>query len=184
MTRQLPEISCDEEKTVLQVWIDDPVLGLQKQDLGIGDEQWFKWLATNTPSSFRFKSCSQEMASYTARREVRASDQYWYAVKKIAGKVRRVYLGRSSELTLGKLRTAAKELAAIYLDQEAHKSNTSVSEPSEIKSEVLVSLTQLGDLMESLLQEPEVTRSGRDRGSIRRAFEKLMDRLKPFSSKE
>jgi chromosome segregation ATPase len=57
-------------------------------------------------SSFRFKP-SSDSKPYTVRKE---SGIYWYGCRKIAGKVRKKYIGKSSEVTVVKLEEIAKAL--------------------------------------------------------------------------
>lgn len=68
----------------------------------LSSEQWYAWLEQHR--TFRVK-CST--VSYTARKEQRAGRWYWYAYRRHAGKLRIVYLGKSSELTLERLERAA-----------------------------------------------------------------------------
>jgi chromosome segregation ATPase len=56
--------------------------------------------------SFRFKP-SNDSKPYTVRKE---SGIYWYGCRKIAGKVRKKYIGKSSEVTVVKLEEIAKAL--------------------------------------------------------------------------
>jgi chromosome segregation ATPase len=56
--------------------------------------------------SFRFKP-SSDSKPYTVRKE---SGIYWYGCRKIAGKVRKKYIGKSSEVTVVKLEEIAKAL--------------------------------------------------------------------------
>jgi len=56
--------------------------------------------------SFRFEP-SGESKPYTVRRE---SGIYWYGCRKIAGKVRKKYIGKSSDVTIAKLEEIAEAL--------------------------------------------------------------------------
>ena len=62
------------------------------------------WLKSAT--SFRFEP-SGDSKPYTVRKEASA---YWYGCRKIAGKVRKKYIGKSSEVTVAKLEEIAEAL--------------------------------------------------------------------------
>jgi LuxR family transcriptional regulator, maltose regulon positive regulatory protein len=67
---------------------------------------WFAWL--EGASSFSFRS---RHGSFTAHKEARAPTRaYWKAYRHLGGRLQRVYLGRSAELTLERLAQAAAEL--------------------------------------------------------------------------
>jgi transposase len=73
----------------------------------VGTPAWYAWLERAT--SFAFVGVS---GHFTARKERRRQgDGYWKAYRKRAGVLRSAYLGRSSELTLDRLNTAAASLA-------------------------------------------------------------------------
>lgn len=62
------------------------------------------WL--ETISSFRFEP-SDDSKPYTVRKE---SGIYWYGCRKVAGKVRKKYIGKSSEVTVVRLEEIAEAL--------------------------------------------------------------------------
>jgi LuxR family maltose regulon positive regulatory protein len=75
--------------------------------LAVGSAAWYAWLADAT--SFAFRS---DQGTFTAHKERRGSArEYWKAYRRHAGRLHRVYLGKSSELTLDRLNAAAAELA-------------------------------------------------------------------------
>jgi LuxR family maltose regulon positive regulatory protein len=75
--------------------------------LWVGSQAWYAWLADAT--SFAFRS---DRGTFTAHKERRGSSrEYWKAYRRHAGRLQRVYLGKSSELTLDRLNAAAAELA-------------------------------------------------------------------------
>lgn len=69
-------------------------------------KDWYKWLLS-VPSSFHFKGKS---GHFTARKEQRRNETYWYAYLK-AGKLHKAYLGKTEELTRDRLEEVAKSLA-------------------------------------------------------------------------
>jgi len=73
----------------------------------VGSAAWYAWLADAT--SFAFRS---GQGTFTAHKERRGSTrEYWKAYRRHAGRLHRVYLGKSSEITLDRLNAAAAELA-------------------------------------------------------------------------
>lgn len=70
---------------------------------------WQAWLADGDNRSFAFQGVA---GALTARREARAGADYWYGYRTVAGRLRKVYLGRGADLTLARLEAAARELAA------------------------------------------------------------------------
>ena len=94
--------------------IDDRLLSPTSANAGftpiqVGSETWFAWLNEPGPRSFAFSSTQ---GTLTARREERHSTWYWYAYRSIVGHLRKVYLGKSEELTLERLHEAAVLLSA------------------------------------------------------------------------
>jgi predicted ATPase/DNA-binding CsgD family transcriptional regulator len=81
----------------------------QAQTLMIGTPAWYRWLQTATTFTF-----TSDKGTFTARREQAGNKRggwYWRAYHKHAGKLRRVYLGRSEELTPERLSAVATHLA-------------------------------------------------------------------------
>lgn len=71
---------------------------------------WFTWLKEPDVRSFHYES---ETGKFTARKEERttSTNEYWYAYRKIAGKLRKVYLGAMEELTGDRLEQVAAEIS-------------------------------------------------------------------------
>jgi LuxR family maltose regulon positive regulatory protein len=75
----------------------------------VGTPAWFAWLESATTFAF-----SGPGGSFTARKEGRdRGGWYWKAYRTVHGALRRVYLGKSVDLTLTRLNEAAATLAAI-----------------------------------------------------------------------
>jgi hypothetical protein len=73
----------------------------------LGSPAWYAWLADAT--SFAFRS---DHGTFTAHKERRGpAREYWKAYRRHAGRLHRVYLGKSSELSLDRLNAAAAVLA-------------------------------------------------------------------------
>jgi LuxR family maltose regulon positive regulatory protein len=80
----------------------------------VGTPAWYTWLEGAT--TFAFVGAG---GSFTARKERRRADGYWKAYRKRAGVVRSAYLGKSADLTLERLQTAAATLAELALPAAA-----------------------------------------------------------------
>jgi hypothetical protein len=78
----------------------------------VGTHEWWKWLNSDEAKSFRFE-CDFGVKGYRARREdiKSRSGSFWYGYKRVDGKLRKRYLGKSDELTLEKLESIAYDLA-------------------------------------------------------------------------
>ncbi len=72
----------------------------------IDSPQWNEWLASH--KQFKFKGTT---GHFSARRENRHGNDYWYAYRRRSGKLNKVYLGKSEELTWAQLEQAAASLA-------------------------------------------------------------------------
>jgi LuxR family transcriptional regulator, maltose regulon positive regulatory protein len=75
----------------------------------VGSEAWYAWLTEPATRSFTFHS---PQGTLTARREHRHNTWYWYAYRSQNGHLHKAYLGKSEELTLVRLHTAATVLSA------------------------------------------------------------------------
>jgi predicted ATPase/DNA-binding CsgD family transcriptional regulator len=90
--------------------------GERTQTLVIGTLAWYRWLQTATTFTF---TCNQ--ATFTVRREQAGNKRggwYWRAYHKHTDKLRRVYLGRSQEITPERLSALATYLAKQGRDVE------------------------------------------------------------------
>ena len=76
-------------------------------------ERWQAWLARGEP--FLVEGVGAEgwiVAYFTARQEQIKNKQsrFWYAYRRVGGKLRKLYLGRSVGLTLDRLRAVAERI--------------------------------------------------------------------------
>lgn len=98
----------------------DRALQLHNGDaIAVGSIQWFEWLKAN--GSFRFESGLAGQTSFTARKHERDSGDFWYAYRKIGGKLRNAYLGKSGALTTNRLLEAANKLVMYELGKSIPK---------------------------------------------------------------
>jgi chromosome segregation ATPase len=89
--------------------------------------------------SFRFEP-SGDSKPYTVRKEASA---YWYGCRKVAGKVRKKYIGKSSEVTVAKL----EEIAEVLEIPPVPRANK-VAEVAEVAEKV----TQVAEVAEKVTQ--------------------------------
>ena len=82
--------------------------GLETKTIPVASATWFAWLVAPGTASFRFATGPHR---FTARREHKPGGWYWYAYRQQQGILRKVYLGRSVDLTLERLKWAATTLA-------------------------------------------------------------------------
>jgi predicted ATPase/DNA-binding CsgD family transcriptional regulator len=79
------------------------------RSLPVGGPAWYTWLADATVFAF-----ASPQGTFTARQEAVGhgrGGRYWKAYRRCGGKLRRLYLGRSDDLTLERLTAAAITLA-------------------------------------------------------------------------
>jgi LuxR family maltose regulon positive regulatory protein len=88
----------------------------------VGSARWYQML--EQIDSFGFED--QSGRSFTARREPRDQQWYWYAYRKRGKKLRKLYLGKAEQLKPARLQAAARQLAALTHEAQANAS----SEPS------------------------------------------------------
>lgn len=76
----------------------------------VGSDFWFSWLREQDVKSFHFES---DRGKFTARKEGRSTtgNEYWYAYRKVAGKLRKVYLGAMDEISSNRLEEVATEIS-------------------------------------------------------------------------
>lgn len=78
--------------------------------VAVDSATWFAWLKEPNVRSFHYES---DAGKFTARKEERATstNEYWYAYRKVQGKLRKVYLGAMEELTGDRLEQVAQEIS-------------------------------------------------------------------------
>lgn len=121
------------------VLVSNDQLILPSGSVPVESEAWFQWLEEN--KSFRFEADIRvnqrlevspgnfrlvphiESVSFSATKEVRNAahnpDHYWFATRKVNGKIRKAYMGKGGRLlTLEKLKTVALKLAGSIPDAD------------------------------------------------------------------
>lgn len=121
----------------------------------IGSSLWFNWLSRNT--SFRFESGFAGEDSFTARKHQRDSGDFWYAYRKVAGKLRNAYLGKTESLTVGKMLVVAAKLSQPQATVDVEKQGKSyakecITEDSQVV-ELQGKISQLENQLTALQRE-------------------------------
>lgn len=100
----------------------------------VGSRNWFAWLGSN--DGFIYEG---SIGHFTARRELRRGIGYWYAYRRFEGKLLKVYLGKTEELTSEHLVKASLQLSGQIPLQRLVINNGSVDQNSrlDIQSPVL-----------------------------------------------
>jgi predicted ATPase/DNA-binding CsgD family transcriptional regulator len=157
--------------------------GTSLHPITIGTAVWYNWLEQHRSFSFEANHLS-----FTARKEQRPGGWYWYAYRRSQGKLRTTYLGRSEELTLERLNTAAQALerAGEVLDGGPPRSQRVVGAaalPVQLTS--LIGREQEAASVAALLRRPEsrlLTLTGTAGiGKTRLAIQAAADLLEDFA---
>src|SRR5437660_12088837 len=74
--------------------------GKNPSSIRVGSAAWYGWLANEQNKSFSFRNY---LGTFTDRREQQRNGWYWYAYRRSEGKLRKVYLGKTEELTIERL---------------------------------------------------------------------------------
>jgi hypothetical protein len=97
----------------------DPNKPLYPQ-IEVDSEFWFSWLKEPDVKLFHFEN---DQGKFTARKEGRdtSTNDYWYAYRKVQGKLRKLYLGAMDELTGERLNQVATEISQPELEYRAKR---------------------------------------------------------------
>lgn len=122
----------------------------------VGSTEWYEWLSN--ARNFSFKG---EKGSFVAQCEKRRSNAYWYAYRR-AGKLIKVYLGKTEELTPERLERASASLTGhTLLSQFSDQPATAEGGTSESRIDTsLLPLTKINVplLPRQLVARPRLTR--------------------------
>ncbi len=91
----------DHEKAIIK----DGFLLTSDEPIAVGSSLWFEWLATAKKFSFKYPN-----GGFMAQCELRRNKSYWYAYRRRDGKLFKVYLGKTEELTFERLQQTNMEL--------------------------------------------------------------------------
>jgi hypothetical protein len=180
MAKHTPTVRPNGFHATLQVWRDDPMLGQYRDDYHLGSEKWFLWLGLTNSQTFRFEPINTTQTRFTARREERGNDSYWYGYKRITGKLHKLYIGRSLELTLERLEEVAiafENLRSNGLQEKSHTTKNRVASCSKNQPMTQLSQEKLEAIGQELLNDSGLTRNGKDRGTVKRTITAFTERL-------
>jgi predicted ATPase/DNA-binding CsgD family transcriptional regulator len=96
MARSIPKV---REGSLQQQSAED----ISTQTIEIGTAEWYSWLEQHR--AFTFET---PRTTFTARKEQRPGGWYWYAYRRMRGKLHSFYLGKSEDLTLERLNATAE----------------------------------------------------------------------------
>jgi HAMP domain-containing protein len=133
--------------------------------IDVDTQRWQQWL--EGVQSFRYVPSKE--APYTARKEKskKADGDYWYAYRKVQGKLHKRYIGRSSDLTLDRL----EEVASLLSVPAEPRAKPEVTEQ--------VSVTQSDEV--TRLQN-EVERLQNDNQQLQNELQKRLSELKQLQN--
>ena len=86
--------------------VKNDILFADSVNLQVGSLQWYEWLLAHKKFSF-----NGEGGHFIAQCETRRDKAYWYAYRRRAGKLFKVYLGKTEELTFERLEQTSPDLA-------------------------------------------------------------------------
>ena len=95
-----------ENKTTAKVM--GAVLYTEAASFGLETPEWWDWLAGEEHTTFYVET---NEGTFTARRELRSGRLYWYAYRKYRGKLVKLYLGKTEELTKVRLSEVSRQMA-------------------------------------------------------------------------
>ncbi|MFZ6026992.1 MAG: LuxR C-terminal-related transcriptional regulator [Chloroflexota bacterium] len=86
--------------------------GKTVEQIYVGSPQWYGWLSASTKFTFE-----NDAGRFIAQCEKRRDKLYWYAYRRRSGKLSKIYLGKSDELTAERL----EETSAVLAGQQVRK---------------------------------------------------------------
>ena len=141
----------------------------------VGSPAWFDWLEQNR--SFHYEC---DGGKFTACKESRAAGNFWYANRRVAGKLRRCYIGSTKDLKLEKLLEVAKQLSGSdlsYWGKKSYTLNPCVTERKESDGAALDELKkQVSDLQKKLDHERMIN------AGLKTEIEHALTSLKAFET--
>lgn len=144
-------------KRIAQVhygWLTQPpVDNEQVAQIALESPAWFTWLANNRAFAF-----VGQRGSFTAQKERRQrGGSYWYAYRRRDGQLRRMYVGKDSELTATQLEGIAEQLAQPIADP--HVAGAASSAYSALVSNAVTTDLLDAKLIPPLVHARQVVRS-------------------------
>ena len=94
----------------------------------VGSEAWYAWLNQPTTRSFAFHC---QVGALTVRREQRQDTWYWYGYRTQDGRLHKVYLGKSEDLTSVRLHEAVVSLSPEHITNAQTSDTLPPAQPQE-----------------------------------------------------
>lgn len=150
----------------------------------VDSDRWDSWLIEPDVKSFHFES---DRGKFTARKEGRSTtgNEYWYAYRKVAGKLRKVYIGAMDEISGDRLNEVATEISQPAQDYwysrpryQARKQLSRLAQASSIVSTLEPIGYPIEDLQDCVTDSSEVEALRLELEQARSQFEKVSDELK------
>ena len=109
--------------------------GPDRSSIVLDSPDWFAWLEAASTTSFSYPLFDPDRGSIvgfmTVSKERRQrGGWYWRVFRRVGGRVRKVYLGRSAVVTDARLAT----IAASFRDGAAYSASLDASEPTNVEA--------------------------------------------------
>lgn len=101
-------------------------LGGESEPIAVGSPAWHVWLDADATRSFVYETAEERLS---ARRERQRNSRYWYAYRRVGGRLRKVYLGRAQDLGREQLDAALVALGTAPAAPESHQAATQPDAP-------------------------------------------------------
>jgi LuxR family transcriptional regulator, maltose regulon positive regulatory protein len=121
--------------------------------VGVGSAEWYHVL--EQIASFSFED--ELGRSFTARRERRDQQWYWYAYRKCGKKLRKIYLGKTDQLEPDRLAVAAYELTELPHETQPYGSTGSLITEQTTAPFLRPTKLRIPSLPTNLIQRPRLT---------------------------
>jgi predicted ATPase len=126
--------------------------GTPTETIPIGTAAWYSWLEQH--HSFTFET---PRTTFTARKEQRPGGWYWYAYRRIRGKLHSFYLGKLADLTLERLNATAEVLeraGEALVDMPPRLQRVSRDQAAQVQPTSIITFPPTSAVAERL-REPE-----------------------------
>ena len=126
------------------------------REIELDTPAFLDWLEQN--GSFRFEAGVRGEDSYRARKEKLSGVDYWYAVKKVSGRLHKKFIGRSNEVTHNRLIEVAQTIRQPPKSkkqlEDTHKGTTPTPTGSThpLESAIAVLSEQITELRQLVMQ--------------------------------
>lgn len=145
MVKKLPLVLCSSESTEPDVELDDGTIII------VGSNSWFNWI--KRVDSFRFESGFAGEDSFTARKQIKENNVFWYAFKKVDGTLRTLYLGKPDDLVPARLIAVAMTINDENFETKSRKKRTTGNLSVERLEEIIKAQNERNSQLEAILKQ-------------------------------